>query len=179
MKRFEKVYNKLKETMTDEEIADAMLIPQDLTNEEMKKANNELRAFRFKLLAERTEEQRIYSDLLQFRYQTKNYIQKKPYQTSMSFSKRLEEYARILKKTKKELASDLGIHCTKLSRIINNRETPNTALMYRLEAHSGDLVPSILRWKLWMKQKAFEISNDKKTKSLEADKVKNAVSYSA
>ena len=64
MKKYEKIYKELSKKYTDEEIADSMLIPADLTEEELKQANEELREFRFKLLRERTEEQRIYSDLM-------------------------------------------------------------------------------------------------------------------
>lgn len=38
----------------------------------------------------------------------------------------MEKYARILKKTKKQLSEDLAIHYTRLSRIIYNKEEPNT-----------------------------------------------------
>lgn len=58
MSRYEELYQKLRKTLTDEEIADSMLILQDLTAAEQKKADEELRAFRLKLLNERTEEQR-------------------------------------------------------------------------------------------------------------------------
>jgi hypothetical protein len=178
MKRFEKAYNKLRETLTDEEIADAMLLPADLTEEEAERVNKEIRDFRFKLLASMTEEQRIYADLLRFRYQTETYLKQKSYQPAMKFGSRLDEYTRILNRTKKEIAADLGIHYTKFSRIINSRETPNLALMYRLEIHSGNLIPALFWWKLLMKEKAFEIVNDTETKKIESAKVKNALSYS-
>lgn len=74
MKKYAALYQKLSKQYTAEEIADSMLIPEDLTEEEQKKADEELRAFRFKLLSERTEEQRIYSDLLRLRYQLEDYI---------------------------------------------------------------------------------------------------------
>ncbi|MEZ4995024.1 MAG: hypothetical protein R2824_31685 [Saprospiraceae bacterium] len=38
MKKYEALYEKLRKKYTDEEIADAMLIPEDLTEEERKKA---------------------------------------------------------------------------------------------------------------------------------------------
>jgi hypothetical protein len=74
MKKYEALYQQLREKYTDEEIASSMLIPQDLSEEEQKKADEELRAFRFKLLSERTEEQRAHSDLLRMQYQLERNI---------------------------------------------------------------------------------------------------------
>jgi plasmid maintenance system antidote protein VapI len=178
MGKYEEIYQKLRKEYSDEEIADSMLLPADLTPEEQEQANKELRAFRFKLLAEMTEEQRIYADLLRFRYQLDNYIDNEAYNPLMRFGVQLEEYTRILKRTKKKLSEDLGIHYTKLSRIINDREEPNLALMYRLEEHSGSLVPALIWWKLVVKKQEFEIARDKETRKTEATKVKNAIANS-
>ena len=105
MSKYEKIYKRLSKHLTDEEIAESMLIPADLTAAEQKQADEELRAFRFKLLAERTEEQRIYSDLLRFKYQLENYLENEDFDSSQGFGRQLEEYARILKRTKKKLIS--------------------------------------------------------------------------
>jgi hypothetical protein len=58
MRKYEEIYQKLRKHLSDEEIADAMLIPADLTDEERQKADEELRAFRFKLLSEKPEAQK-------------------------------------------------------------------------------------------------------------------------
>ena len=152
-----------------------MLIPIDLTEEEQEKANEELLAFRMKLLRQKTEDQRVYSDLLRFRYQIEDYIDTTEYTTEMSFGKQLEEYVRILKRTKKQLSEELNVHYTRLSRIINNREEPNIELTYRLEKHSGELVPALIWWKLIMKKQEHYIRKDKKARKIEGAKVKNAV----
>lgn len=87
MKKYEALYEKLRKKYTDDEIADAMLIPEDLTEEERKEAEKALRAFRFKLLSERTEEQRVYSDLLRMRYQLERYIKESEFAKEKSFDK--------------------------------------------------------------------------------------------
>ncbi len=74
MKYYEKIYQELRKQYTDEEIEESMMIPQDLTKEEQQKADEELRVFRFKLLRERTEEQRIFSDIMRFRFQLEEYV---------------------------------------------------------------------------------------------------------
>ncbi|MEO0683830.1 MAG: hypothetical protein AAFY76_01950 [Cyanobacteria bacterium J06649_11] len=175
MNEYDKIYQKLREQYTDEEIADSMLIPADLSEEEKEKGANELRAFRLKVLSEMTEDQRLYSDLLRFRYLLEDYIENRDYDENMNFGVQLEEYVRILKRTKKKMSEEIDVHYTRLSRIINNRETPNIEFIYRLEEHSGGLVPALTWWKLLVKKQEFEISRDKTTRKIEAAKVKRAI----
>jgi len=169
MKKYEKLYNELRKDYSDEEIADSMLIPQDLTEEEKIKADDDLKAFRFKLLEEQTEKQRILSDIMRFRVQLENYVKNQEFREERSFGKSLEEYVRILNQTKKRLSEDLDIHYTRLSRIINDREGPNVELTYRLEKHSGNLISALLWWKLFSKKQ------DVKTRKREGAKVRVAV----
>lgn len=178
MKKYEKIYQELRKKYTDEEIVDSMLIPADLTEEEQKSANEELMVFRMKLLQEQTEDQRIYSDLLRFRYQIESYLKLREYTDEMNFGELLAEYARILKRTKKQLSIDLDIHYTRLSRIINNREEPNVELTYRLEKHSGELIPALIWWRLIMKKQEYNIRQNKQMRRKEASKVKNSVNLS-
>jgi len=175
MKKYEKIYKQLRKKYTDEEIADSMLIPQDMTEEELKESNEELKRFRFKLLRERTEEQRIYSELLRFKFLMEDYILKEPFSPEKNFGKHIEEYVRILNRTKKKLSEDLDIHYTRLSRIINDREEPNVELMYRLEIHSGNIIPALYWWKLVSKKQEHIIKQDIKTRKKEKKNVKNAV----
>ena len=175
MNEYDKIYQKLREQYTDEEIADSMMIPADLSEEEKEKGANELRAFRLKVLSEMTEDQRLYSDLLRFRYLLEDYIENRDYDENMNFGVQLEEYVRILKRTKKRMSEEIDVHYTRLSRIINNRETPNIEFIYRLEEHSGGLVPALTWWKLLVKKQEFEISRDKTTRKIEAAKVKRAI----
>ena len=179
MSKYEKVYQKLRKTLSDNEIADSMLIPADLSTAEKKKADEELRAFRFKLLNEMSEEQRIYSDLLRLRYQIENYLENDIYDVSKSFGKQLSEYVRILNRTKKKVSEDLNIHYTRFSRILNDREEPNVEFVYRLEKHSGELIPALIWWKLINIKQEDEIRKNKKTRKIEASKVKDAIQYRA
>jgi len=179
MKKYEKIYKELRKQYTDEEIAESMLIPQDLTAEEAKKANEELLAYRFKLLKEQTEEQRLHSELLRFKYLMEDYLKAQTFDESKTFGKHLEEYVSILKRTKKRLSEDLDIHYTRLSRIINDKEEPNIELIYRLEKHSANLIPALYWWKLVVKKQEYFIKQDTKTRQRERAKVKNAITLRA
>lgn len=175
MNKFEKIYKELRKTYSEEEIADSMLIPKDMTQEELEASNGELRAFRLKLMRERTEQQRIYTELLRFKYLMEDYIKDQPFSQEKSFGKHLEEYVRILKRTKKRLSEDLDIHYTRFSRIVNDREEPNVELLYRLEVHSGQMIPAVYWWKLVSKKQEFLIKQDLNTRAKESKKVKNAI----
>lgn len=171
--KYEEIYQKLREKYTDEEIADSMLIPADLTEKENKELAEEMREIRMQKLGEMTEEDRILSDVMRLRFQMESYVKKSGFSFQKTFGKYLEEYIRILNKTRREIAEDLSIHYTKLSRILNDKEEPNIELAYRLEKHSGNLIKAKLWWKLMIKKQEFIISQDEETRKEEQKKVKN------
>lgn len=70
----EEIYQKLKEQYSDQEIADSMLIPADLTAEEKQSLAEEMKAIRMQKLREMTEEDRILSDVMRLRFQIESYI---------------------------------------------------------------------------------------------------------
>jgi len=171
--KYEKIYKKLREKYSDKEIVDSMLIPQDLTEKEKKELSKEMRELRMQKLRETTEEDMILADVMRLRFQIENYIKKESFSFEKTFGKYLGEYLRIIKKSRREIAEDLSVHYTKLSRIINDKEEPNIELSYRLEKHSGILIKAELWWKLMIKKHEFIISQDQETRIKEQRKVKN------
>lgn len=171
--KYEEIYQRLKEKYTDEEIVDSMLIPADLSDKEKKELAKEMKEIRMQKLRETTEEDRVLSDVMRLRFQMESYVKKSGFSFEKTFGKFLEEYIRILKKSRREIANDLSIHYTKLSRIINDKEEPNVELTYRLEKHSGNLIKAKLWWKLMIKKQEFIISKDEETRKEEQEKVKN------
>lgn len=173
-----KIYEQLKKEYTDEEIADAHLLSEELSEEELAAAHEEMRQIRLEQLKNRTEEQRLHSELFRLRILIREYLEQETYQETQSFGKYLEEYIHILRKTKKAFAEDIDIHQTRLSRILHDREDPNIELLYRLEIHSGNLIPAILWWKLFQKKQAYELTHDEEGRKREATHVKNALTFS-
>jgi len=167
----EKRYKKLKEKYTDEEIAESFFIPADLTAEQRKAADEEMWAFRKKQLQNRTPQQKIYAGLLQICYQMKAYIESSLLDDEQSVA----TYLRVTSKNQKQLSEDLSIHKTRLSRILNERERLTLALAYRLERHSGNLIPAIYWWKLAQKEIEQNIHTNTKERLKEANMVKNIV----
>lgn len=173
--KYEKLYENLRKKYTDEEIADSMLIPADLTEKEKKELDEEMREIRMQKLREMTEGDRVLSDVMRLRFQMESYVIKSGFSFQKTFGKYLEEYIRILNRPRREIADDLSIHYTKLSRIINDKEEPNVELAYRLEKHSGNLIKAKLWWKLMIKKQEFIISQDEETRKEEQKKVKNSL----
>jgi len=177
--KYDKVFKELRKKYTLEEIADSMLIPADLTEEEKTKANDEIREYRMKMLAEMTDEDRILSDVMRLRFQIEGYVKDEEFSKDKTFGKFLEEYVRIVNRSRREIADNLALHYTKLSRIINDKEEPNIELCYRLEKHSSELIKAETWWKLIIKKQEFVLSKDKKTKKAEQKKVKNPIKVRA
>jgi len=173
--KYEKTYKELRKKYSDEEIAESMLIPQDVTKEEAEELAKEMKEFRMQKLKETTEEDAILSDVMRLRFQIEHYLKKEPFSFERTFGKYLEEYLRIIKRTRKAIAEELSIHYTKLSRIINDKEEPNIELSYRLEKHSGKLIKAELWWKLMIKKHEFIITQDQETRIDEQKKVKNPI----
>ncbi len=171
--KYNEIYERLRKKYTDDEIADSMMIPADLSDKEGKELAKEMKRIRMQKLRETSEEDQILSDVMRLRFQMVDYVQKQNFSFQKTFGRYLEEYIRIIKKTRKEIAEDLSIHYTKLSRIINDKEEPNIELSYRLEKHSGNLIKAEIWWKLMIKKQEFIISRDEETRKVEQKKVKN------
>lgn len=173
--KYSKVYQKLKKKYSDQEIVDSTIISADLIAKEKTELAKEMKEFRLQKLRETTEEDRILADVMRLRFQIEDYIKKGKFSFNFTFAKFLEEYIRILKKSRREISNDLSLHYTKLSRIINDKEEPNIELTYRLEKHSGHLIKTDLWWKLIVLKQGFIIAKDEETRKFEQEKVKNAL----
>jgi plasmid maintenance system antidote protein VapI len=174
-KYYRKLYEKLSKKYTKEELVEAFVFPSDMSEEEEKEANRQFREERLKRLANRTPEEKILSGLLRIKYQMKDYVNGNQYDPGKSMVHFLNEYLKVIDKKQKNLASDLGVHVTRLSRILNGKEKLSLSLAYRLEAHSGDLIPAIMWWKLVQKEVEQEIMTDEEKRQEEKEKVKNIV----
>jgi plasmid maintenance system antidote protein VapI len=176
---YEELFEKLKKQYTVEEIAEAYMIPAKLTDEEKAEANEEMKRLRFQLLKEKTEKDQLYAELMKLRINMKDYLQQGVYDAQYSFGSFLKKYITLLGKPHTEFAEDIGLHHTKLSRIVNQKEEPNIALTYRLEKHSDQLIPAIFWWKLWAKKQENLLRKDEKNRNAEAAKVKNPLDFAA
>jgi plasmid maintenance system antidote protein VapI len=172
---YQKLYEELSKKYTKEELVEAFVFPSDMSEDEHKEANSQLRKDRLRRLANRTPEEKILSGLLRIKYQMKDYIKQNQFDENKSVAHFLNEYLKVIDKKQKKLAEDIGVHVTRLSRILNEKEKLSLSIAYRLEAHSGDLIPAIMWWKLVQKEVEQEIKTDEEKRKKEKDKVKNIV----
>jgi plasmid maintenance system antidote protein VapI len=168
-----KLFKKLSQEYTNEELAEAFVFPHGLSTSEKAEADEELQKYRFQRLREATEEQRLLADLVQLRIKIEDYIKKEPYQKEKSFGHFLQQYLKIIDKKRKEFAKDLGVHYTKLSRLLNDKEAPNLDILFRIEIHAGQLISALLWWKLLIKKMEIDIKENKVGRAGAAQKVEN------
>ncbi len=175
---YKNLYTELSKKYTKAELAEAFVFPSDWSEEEKAQADKEIWEHRKQRLLNRTPEQNIFSGLLRIRYQLEDYVHSKGYDKEQSVGKYLSAYMRVVGQKQKEMAANIAIHPARLSRILNNKERLSLTLAYRLEVHSGDLIPALLWWKLVQKEMEFEIQSDTTQKELEKKHVKN-IAYRA
>lgn len=179
MNKYNNIYEHLREEFTAEEIAGAYLIPEDLDQKQQLETEEEFKKLRAKLLSERTEEQRLLSELMRMKLLMRDYFERSGFEEAFSFSRQLEQYIKILGRSHKEFAEEIGLHPTKLSRLLNDRENPNVELTYRLETHCGDIITAVYWWKLYAKRIEEDVRTDSDRRQTEKGKVRNQLSFSA
>lgn len=179
MKKSEKIYKELRKKYTDEEIVEGFVFNEDLDPEEQKKVEEEFRKIRMEMLKNMSESDILAANLTKIKLRIRNYFKRDKFEEEFSFSNQLKEYIEITKRSNKEIAKNLNIHQTKLSRIINGRENPNVDLMYRLEEHSGGELPAFYWWRLFSKELEHKIRTDLEKKLEEAKKVKDSLRFRA
>lgn len=179
-KYYEDLYKELSQKYTKQELVESFVFPSMLSDEEEKKAAKELWEHRKSLLENRTEEEKIYANLLKLKYEIEDgLVLAEKNKTTSSVSCFLKAYIKSIGSKQKNLASDLAIHTTRLSRIINGRERLSLSLAYRLEKHSGGLIPALLWWKLVQKEVEAEIESESQHRIDEMNKVKSVAYASA
>lgn len=174
-KYYENLYEELSEKYTKEELVESFVFPSDLSEEEKANAAKELWEHRKKLLQNRSEEEKIYSNLLRLKYEIEDQVSKSYFESSRDVSYYLNEYIRTTGINQRKLSEDIDIHKTRLSRILNKKERLTLSIAYRLEKHSGGLVPSILWWKLVQKEIEEDIKANNDHKITEMNKVKEVI----
>ncbi len=171
MKNSTKKYNELRKKYTDEEIADSVLFNEELSIEEQKEVDEEFRKIRLERLKSMTPKEILIGNMMQMKLLMKQYFEKDTYEEAFNFSNQLKQYIKLSNRSNKEIAQNLDIHPTKLSRIINAKENPNIELMYRLEKHSDGELPAHYWWRIYSKELEYQIKTDLEKKISEANKV--------
>ena len=159
---------------SDEELSNGFIFPVDesLTASETE-AEKEFWEDRRKNFENRTPQQKIYSKLLQLKFQLDDYVGSKQYKQALSFGYFLNEYVSRQGKADKEFAFEVDIKPTVLSQYINNHRKPTDRFIIRLELHSNGMIPALDWFKLLQKEKEFEFNNNKMLRREESKHVKS------
>ena len=171
MKKNKEIYKELSKKYSDEELVEGFVFNETLGDKEQKEAEAEFRRLRAERLKNMSSQEILVSKILQMKYLLRAYFKSDKYDPNFSFANQLKRYIEITNKNNKEIAENLDIHPTKLSRILNEKENPNIELMYRLEVHSDGEIPSHYWWRIYSRQYENKIKKDMEKKIDEAKKV--------
>jgi plasmid maintenance system antidote protein VapI len=171
--------NKKNINLTDQELVEAFVFPSDLSPDEQKSADAEMKDLRMQRLREMTESQRLLSDLLRLKFEMEDYLQNDEYSEANSFGAFLRRYLKILDRKQRDFAEAISLHPTKFNQLLSGKSAVNAAIAYRLEKHSGGLIPASLWWNLHAKKVEANIRGDQKERLKEGERVKGALAFSS
>ncbi len=172
MANYEKILEELQKQYTLEDIAESYVLPHKLSEEDEAAARKEFLELRMLRRKNMSEKEHLLSGLLGIKYRIKSYLQERSFDTNRTLGTFLKNYLLVTAKKQKELAEDIDIHPSRLNRIIHGKEKIGKALAYRLESHSGDLIPAIYWWKLVQKEIEYEMMSHDEERTMERAKVK-------
>ena len=162
--------------MSKEDI-DYSIPRHNLNKKEKEEADTGLLQLRLDHLRNMSDEQKKYSSLISLKFQIIDYLETRVFSQEFTFASFLIRYVAILNISRRKLASDLGIHETKFSRLINDKENPGIGILYRIEEHSNSLLPASMTWQLVTRKLTMEIENNKKEKMKQSKLVKNKLNF--
>lgn len=175
--RIDKIYQKLKKQYSEDEIAESFVISEtDAVKEE--EAQYAISQYRKERLNQMSGHEKMVAQVMSLKFQIIEYVAEDSFSFQKTFGSFLLKYIQALGRSRKKISKELGLHYTKLSRIINDREEPSIELCYRLEKHSGGLINVLNWWKLIKKKEEFILSQDIELKREEQKKVSNSLTVS-
>lgn len=177
MKSNKEIFEELAKQYTHEELAESFLINEELNPDKQKEENEAFRKLRLAQLEKMSPQELLLGKLLQMKYLMQDYFSSGKFDPQFSFANQLRKYIKVSNRSSKEIASNLQMHPTKLSRILNEKEKPNIELMLRLEEHSSGELPAHYWWKLFSIQLENVIKTDLKKKMGEAQKVSQRLEF--
>jgi plasmid maintenance system antidote protein VapI len=160
------------EAIAPEEIVDGFMLPARMTLEQKHQANQQLAIIRQQRLAEQSEQEKLYGQLLQLKIQIEDYIKQDAFDPKKDFAYFLKAYIELLHKKKIEVASELDIHKTKLSQLLSGHREPSEDIFIRLEFHSNQFISARNWFRLSVKQQEYTIMTNSSLRNKEKKHVK-------
>lgn len=96
----------------------------------------------------------------------------------MNFGYFYMNISRVLNGSKKNFASDIDIHHTTISNLINNNiKKPSDNLIIRLELHSCNMIPAIDWFKLHQMEKGYKIKTSQQLRDQQKGFIKHRLDF--
>lgn len=167
-------YEKLRKLYSNEELAEAFVFPSSppTTPEEIKE-EEEFWKERRRQFENRSPQQKIYSKMLQLKFQLQDYVRENQYDGRLNFGYFLNEYINRQEKQDKQFAAEVDVKPAVLSQYLNNHRKPTEKFVIRLELHSNGMITALTWFKLLQKDKEHEITTDTIIRKTESKHVKN------
>ncbi len=173
-----KVYKELSEQYNLEELSDAVLMSESKNDTESQQIEADFVRMRLERRGQLSEKEQLLSNLLSLKYQMKSYIKIRAFDSNKRIGNFIELYLQHVGRTQKDLSEEINIHPSRLNRIIKGKEKLGKSLVYRLESHSGDLIPALYWWKVMQIEVEQEIMTERKEREIEKRHVKR-IAYRA
>ena len=173
----EEVYTELTKQYTAAELAESFVFPSTLTRAERIEAGAELLRLRGERLAQMTDSEVMLSRLLRLRYRMAAYLMSNGYDKQYSFNRLLREYLQVTQRTQVELATEIGLDKTKLSKLLSGKLRPTVGLCFRLEKHSGSLISAKQWYKIYLKELERLVDTDQQLREEEYKQVTSKLTF--
>ncbi|MFN8299286.1 MAG: hypothetical protein U0T75_09285 [Chitinophagales bacterium] len=157
------------------EIAEAHIIPATINAKEKGKADKAFSNFLRTRRTSMSAADKLYSQLLQIKYQMEDYVNSGEYNEANTFGYYLNEYIHALHMGKTDFSKEISLDNTKLSRLLHGRDEPNETVYVRLEIHSKKIIPAVTWCRVHQKFRVLNLLRDKQLHSEEKKHVKATV----
>lgn len=148
------------------------MLPAQMSFEQKRQADQQLALIRQKRIAERSEQEKLYGQLLQLKIHIEDYIKQEAFDPKKDFSYFLKSYIELQHKKKSEVASELDIHKTQLSQLLSGSRAPSEDIFIRLEFHSKQFITARDWLRLSVKQQEYTIMTNTSLRNEEKQHLK-------
>lgn len=162
----------LKKKYTSRELAESFVFRTELSTLEKDEADEALRHLRRKHLTAMSAGQKLSIDIMSLKFRMEDYVKVAHYTEDHSFGAFVKQYIKCIGRKNYELAADIGLDEARLSQIVNGGLLPSEKIAYRLEYHSGNLIPSTVWLAVLHKELVHKTERDLNARSVEYKMVK-------
>ena len=167
--------NKILDQIDPEEAIQSFVFPMELSEEQKMQASKDFAKARRNSLKQMPDEVKLSLNILQLKFQIEDYLRNQEFNPNMRFGPVLKRYLQILKKKRVDFASEINVHETLLSQLINNRRKPNESIAIRLELHSNKCIPADYWFRLVEKERIHELRTNRKLRKEEKTNVSTRI----